>query len=165
LQASQVYGGWSGRHLVSRIIREMETRLAAASRLAPGIKDARVLAGRLEVLSTVLRNARNAVSYQAQLDRARQLGLKPDPNPVAGTQSGWDRQLLMETARAEIDNTALLMKLLEGTSVPVLDLAASTEEEDIRVLGPDLIEQLQKKINIMNSHWEDYKRIFTTPNL
>jgi hypothetical protein len=32
------------------------------------------------------------------------------------------------------------------------------------MLGPDLVEQLKKKINIMNAHWEDYRRIYTQPN-
>ena len=32
-------------------------------------------------------------------------------------------------------------------------------------LGPDLLSQLQTKIDTMNAHWTDYDRIFTKPNL
>ena len=73
--------------------------------------------------------------------------------------------MMLETARSEIDNSAVLIGILESTKEPVLDLAKKKEEEDIRMLGPDIVQQLHKKINIMNTHWEDYKRIFTTPNL
>lgn len=47
---------------------------------------------------------------------------------------------------------------------PLLDPAPVKEEEDIRRPGPDLVDQLQIKLNIMNTNWEDYKRIFNTPN-
>ena len=28
------------------------------------------------------------------------------------------------------------------------------------MLGPDLIDQLRKKVKIMIAHWEDYERLF-----
>ena len=105
------------------------------------------------------------MGYQAQLDRVRTLALKPETDPPGGSESGWDRRRILETARFEIDNTAVLMLLLRANAEPLLHLAASREEEDIRVLGPDLANQLQKKLDIMNAHWQDYKRIFTPPNL
>jgi hypothetical protein len=164
LQASVIYSGWSGRHHVSRILREVESRVSTARRIASKLDDP-MLAKRLDVFACLIRNARNCVSYQAQLDRVRELGIKPERRPVGGTQSGWDRQLMLETARAEIDNTARLMQILRTSPEPLMHLAASKAEEDIRVLGPDLIAQLQKKLDIMNAHWEDYERVFTTPNL
>jgi hypothetical protein len=149
---------------VGRILREVETRTSAARQTAAKTGDD-LVAKRLEVFACLIRNARNAVSYQAQLERVRALGRKPEPRPPGGTQSDWDRQMMLETARAEIDNTALLMQILRSSPEPLLHTAVSKREEDIRVLGPDLVQQLQKKLDIMNAHWEDYKRIFTTPNL
>jgi len=96
--------------------------------------------------------------------RVKQLGLKPVKHSVLYTGSSWDRQMIFETARREIDNTALLMETLKSTDEPLLYLAPVKEEEDIRVLGMDMADQLQKKLNIMNVHWEDYNRIFDTPN-
>ena len=168
LQADHLYAGWGASRLAGRLLGRIEASTQDARRLllSPGLKNRYdLLAKRLEAFACLTRNARNAISYQAQLDRVRALALKPEFNPPGGTQSGWDRQLMMETARAEIDNTAVLRALLQSTSEPLLHLAASPEEEDIRVLGPNLIEQLQRKLDIMNAHWEDYKRIFTTPNL
>ena len=109
-------------------------------------------------------NVRNIVSYQAQLDRVRELGAKPAEHAVLGTQSSWDRTLMINTARAEIDNAAVLMDIIESSEGPILDVAATEGEESIRILGPGIVEQMHKKINIMNAHWEDYKRIFDTPN-
>ena len=163
LQANEVYAGWSGRYFVNRILGEAEARLGRARSLAGQLGDTR-LTRRLDVFRCLLRNARNAVSYQAQLDRARALGLKPESRPVVSTQSSWDRQMMLETARAEIDNTAVLIDLLKPGPGSLIQLAATKTEEDIRVLGPDLVEQLQKKIALMNAHWQDYNRIFTSPN-
>ena len=31
-------------------------------------------------------------------------------------------------------------------------------------LGPDIVAQLKRKIDLMNAHWLDYDRLFTKPN-
>jgi hypothetical protein len=163
IQATTVYGGWGGRHFVGRVIEPVLERFARATRLARGLGDEKQ-ARRFEVFSCFAANVRNAVSYQAQLDRVRRLGLAPDPDPVIGTRNGWDRQLMLETVRAELDNTAILMDLLRPDPREFLDLAPSAEEEDIRLLSPNLLDQLQRKLDITNAHWLDYRRVFTTPN-
>jgi hypothetical protein len=56
------------------------------------------------------------------------------------------------------------MEILRSTPDVILHLAANPGEEDIRVLGPDLVSQLSK-LRIVNAHREDYERVFTTPNL
>ena len=120
---------------------------------------------RLQALSILSNNVQNAISYQAQLDRAKTLMLKPELLPEHGAGSTWDRNFMLETARQEIDNSALLISLLESSNGTILDLAPVKEQEDIRRFGPDIIEQLKLKLKIMNAHWLDYNRIFTTPNL
>ena len=37
-------------------------------------------------------------------------------------------------------------------------------EETIMKLGPGLVAQLKRKIDLMNAHWLDYDRLFTKPN-
>ena len=105
------------------------------------------------------------IDYQSQLERVRRLGIKPEDTPPIDTPSSWDRQRMLETARREIDNTAVLIDIIKSTDDPILDLAPVPEEEHIVRLGPQLVDQLKKKINIMNAHWMDYDRIFTRPNL
>ena len=175
LQAAQIFSGWGGMFLAGSLLGEAKSHLHSArnelgkilnSDLAHEKKrEFHLLDLRLQALELICNNAGNAVSYQAQIDRAKELGIKPDPNPVINTQSGWDRNLILETARFEIDNTALLIRLLENNREELLDIAPVKEQEDIRRFGPDLVSQLKIKLRIMNEHWLDYNRIFTVPNL
>jgi hypothetical protein len=71
---------------------------------------------------------------------------------------------MMEIARKEIDNTVHLMELIRDSDEPIIDMAPSQEEEYVMRLGPNLLAQLQRKIDTMNAHWRDYDRIFTVPN-
>jgi hypothetical protein len=119
---------------------------------------------RLQAVIYLLQSADNMVAYQAQLDRVKNLGAKPEANPVLGVRSGWDRTDLMETARKEIDTMVSLKRLLESTKEPILDLAPTPEEESIMRLGPYVAAQLKHKIDVMNAHWRDYDRLFTVPN-
>jgi hypothetical protein len=43
-------------------------------------------------------------------------------------------------------------------------MVMTSETETIRQLGPDLSNQLQRKIDLMAEHWLDYNRVFTRPN-
>ncbi len=112
----------------------------------------------------LLQSADDMVEYQAQLDRVKAIGAKPDPNPVLGVQSSWDRTDLMQLARREIDTMVDLDRLLESTSEPILDLAPTPGEETIMRLGPGITAQIKHKIDVMNAHWRDYDRLFTAPN-
>jgi hypothetical protein len=174
IQAMRMYEGWGAKLLFQRVIettipqvrsalRRVE-RIAASAKEEPARKEWEVLGRRLETLVCLLHSADNMVAYQAHLDRARALALKPEKNPPLGVQPDWARTDMMETARKEIDNAVRLKELIENTSAPLLDTAPTPEEETIMRLGPDLPAQLKRKIDVMNAHWRDYDRIFTVPN-
>jgi hypothetical protein len=171
IQAMRMYEGWGARLLVQNIIEKVTGSLSRAESLAARLREGssapaewELLGQRLAALQCLVRGVDDIVDYQAQLDRVKALGAKPDPNPVLGAQSGWDRTDLMRLARNEIDNAMRLRQLLLTAKEPLLDLAPTPAEETIRRLGPDLPAQLKRKMDIMNAHWEDYKRLFTTPN-
>ena len=174
IQAMRMYEGWGAHLLFQRVIEITEpkvidaasraSRLAGASKAAGEAARWTLLQHRIELLNCLLRSADNMVAYQAQLDRVKGLGAKPEANPVLGVRSSWDRTDLEARARNEVDNTARMLKLLEASPEPLLDLAPTPEEETIMRLGPDLPHQLRRKMEIMNSHWEDYGRLFTEPN-
>jgi hypothetical protein len=171
IQAMRMYEGWGARLLVENIIEKVTGSLSRAEALALRLRvgssspgEWELLGQRLAALQCLVRGVDDIVEYQAQLDRVKALGVKPDPNPVLGAQSGWDRTDLMRLARNEIDNAMRLRQLLLSAKGPLLDLAPAPAEETIRRLGPDLPAQLKRKMDIMNAHWEDYKRLFTTPN-
>jgi len=174
IQAMREYEGWGAHLLFQRTmelsIPEMGKALSGVERIRDAAKDdaARkkwdLKAKRLQAVIYLLQSADDMVAYQAQLDRVRSLGVKPEANPVLGVQSSWDRTSLMETARKEIDTMVNLKRLLDGTDQPILDTAPTPGEETIMRLGPNVSGELKDKIDIMNAHWRDYDRLFTEPN-
>jgi hypothetical protein len=174
IQAMRMYEGWGARMLFQRTIEVTLPRARRAEGLVEGIGRAakddaarrqwELMGKRLQAVIYLLQSADDMVAYQAQLDRVKSLGAKPDPNPVLGVQSGWDRTDLMETARREIDTMVALDQLLEGSRDPILDLAPTPVEETIMRLGPNVSAQIKHKVEVMNAHWRDYDRLFTVPN-
>jgi hypothetical protein len=174
IQAMREYEGWGAHLLFQRTIELTLPRMNRALNLVQGIAGAakddaaraqwEITGKRLQAVIYLLQSADDMVAYQAQLDRVKSLGAKPEANPVLGVQSGWDRTDLMETARKEIDTMVNLNRLLESTSEPILDLAPTAGEETIMRLGPNVSAQIKHKIDVMNAHWRDYDRLFTVPN-
>jgi hypothetical protein len=164
VQANDMFCGWGSWRILRNILNPVEKELINAIKIAEnlGYED---LARRMKIMNCIVNNALNAVSYQAQLDRVEEIGIKPDEHIYSRTGNSWDRQRMMETARLEIDNIALLIQFLEDNPKNYLSIAATFKEKEIKQYGPDIIEELKRKINIMNAHWEDYERMFTTPNL
>lgn len=174
IQAMRMYEGYGARLLFQRVIEtvvpEVRSAITRVERIRDGMTDAKakgrwdLMARRLEAVVCLLHSADHMVAYQAQLDRVKTVGMKPEANPVLGVQSSWDRTDLMQTARDEIDTTVRLIDLLQTTPEPILDLAPSAEDETIMRLGPAIVAQLKHKVEVMNAHWMDYDRLFTAPN-
>lgn len=164
IQANNMYCGWGAWRLIRNILYPVKDLLNESIKIAEKIGDD-VLSRRMKIMICIVKNAENAISYQAQLDRVEALGIKPDEYIYSRTGNSWDRQRMMETARSEIDNTALLMQLLGNNPEQYMEIAPTKKQEDIKKYGPDIIKEMQLKINIMNNQWEDYERMFTTPNL
>jgi hypothetical protein len=174
IQGMLMYQGWGAKMLFQRVIEttipDVRRAHSSARRIADNAKDEKISrewelnAKRIEAVICLLKSADNVVAYQAHLDRADALDLKPEYNPPLGVQSDWARTDIMEIARKEIDNTVHLIELIESTDEPIIDMAPTAEEEYVMRLGPNLVEQLKLKIDIMNTHWMDYDRLFTRPN-
>ena len=171
-QAMELYKGWPGRMWITNVFDYVEPQIKTARRhLAdviphlPAEKRAAYdqLDLRLQMVLCLCTNARDAVNYQAVLDYIKGRNVAPDLNPPLGTFPTWDRQMILDIARAEIDNSAALIELLKKQP-DLLYTAKTSDEEDIMLLGPDLPAQLKTKIDIMNAHWEDYNRLTTVPN-
>lgn len=175
LQAMRLYKGWPGRMWVLNVYGKVDPAIQAArARLAvlvPRLPAERrapyeLLARRLEVYALLCTNARNAVNYQAVLDYIKDRRIQPDENPPLGTLETWDRRMIIQIARSELDNTIALLNLLRAAPDPhaLIDFARTRQDEDITLLGPDLPNHLRRKIDIMNAHWQDYNRLTTVPN-
>ena len=174
IQGMLMFKGWGAKMLFQRVIEttvpDLRSAQNAALRIAGRAKDEKIKhawqlhAKRFEAAICLLNSADNMVAFQAHLDRVHELGLKPEYNPPLGVKSDWARSDMMEIARKEIDNTVHLMELIRDSDEPIIDMAPTQEEEYVMRLGPNLLAQLQRKIDTMNAHWRDYDRIFTVPN-
>ena len=71
---------------------------------------------------------------------------------------------LTEIVRQEIDNSLELIDILQKAEQPLIAQAASKEFENVMLLGPDLVDQLKKKINIMEDHRRDFERLYKSYN-
>jgi len=174
IQAMRMFEGYGVRLLVQRVYEMVVQNLEKAEKLTDkllrqeknteAVNKWNALKNRLAVLNSLVRTIDNVVGYQALLDVAHNRNVNPEPNPVLGTGPSWDRQEIMRIARNEIDNTVNLKNILESSPISLIQKAKIPEYETIRMLGPDLTSQLKKKIDIMNAHWEDYKKLYTSPN-
>lgn len=174
IQAMRMFEGYGARLLVQRVYEEVNLKLDRAENHlkkllksetnAASVKKWNNLQNSLAVLRSFMRTIDNVVAYQALLDLVKSKNIEPEANPVLGTRSTWDRTEIMRIARNEIDNAVNLNKILETSEVPLIKTAFTPEEETIRMLGPEITSQLKMKIDIMNAHWEDYKKIYTSPN-
>ena len=136
-------------------IRTIEETAGAGLRQKFELLDARI-----QVFAILVENCRDAIEFQYLLETAKDGRLR---RPVEFQEDLTDIpewRAIKDVARREIDNSSVLAGLLQTQTGPLIDVTKTTEEENIRVLGPDLIEQLRKKVKIMIAHWEDYERLF-----
>jgi hypothetical protein len=174
VQGMLMYKGWGAKMLFQRVIEttvpDIRSAESAALRIAGRMADPKqrheweLHGKRFEAVLCLLTTADDMVAYQAYLDRVREMGIKPEFDPPLGTQSSWERTDMMQIARKEIDTTAHLMQLIKESDEPIIDVAPTRDGEYVMRLGPDLVSQLQRKIDTMNAHWKDYDRMFTVPN-
>lgn len=118
---------------------------------------------RLAAAGCLARTARNVIMYQYALDTARQPQFGPNPMDYDDNIMYDQRAIVMrKIAREEADNVMELIGLLEkakGRGM-VLDHAMKPEEESVFLLGPDLVGDLKKKLNIMMAHWQEYETLY-----
>lgn len=174
LQATRFVAGQGAARIIAVLMSEARQQISRArtslDRVLKGLKDPglrsqlELLDTRLQAYSLVCRNASNAVSYQEKIDYIRTKKIQPEPHPRFALDADPFRLDIEGVARSEIDNTALLIELLESTEAKILHVTDDPQQEDSFAFGPDLIGQLKKKIRIMHDHWLDYDRIFTQAN-
>ena len=105
--------------------------------------------------------------YFAQIIRDKHK-LQIEAGPAAPALSGTkgDNQLLQwnELMRNELDNCTELIRLLEGGGLELFAHAEKPEDEDVYILGPDVIGALKTKIRLMRKYWCDIENFLTSPN-
>jgi len=169
IQGYMPYQGYSGALLATLSLNAVIDGLTASANLcseaASNLSDQakagelRALQARLHASTCFLKTARNAIQYQAILDRTDYSATVQQSTiyPWDGDQRLRELQTI---TRNEIDNANDLAALLESSKVPLLQLAETPETEDIFLLSPDLAAQLHKKVRIMLEHQLDANRLY-----
>ncbi|REE02017.1 hypothetical protein [Marinoscillum furvescens] len=169
IQSTYFFEGFGGHFLNDRILQHLKGYIGTARENLQVIIDAeagdagklQLLDKRLHAFECIVNNCIHAVSYQYFVDVSKEWNLKHRPmERLWHYLSVPERTRMMAIARQELDNAATLIELLESTEEPILHLADTKAEEDIRILGPDLVAQLRKKMKLMIAHWEDHERLF-----
>jgi hypothetical protein len=68
-----------------------------------------------------------------------------------------------EIQRDELDNAVDLIRMLENGGLKLVAWAREPLVEDIFLYGPDLLNDIQKKVDLMREHWLDGQRYLTPP--
>ncbi len=123
----------------------------------------RRLAARVGACMCMVKTARNVIMYQYALDTSSQPQFGPnmmdyDDNIIYDHRSVMMRKI----ARAELDNTAELLHILEKEDARAIQHARQKDEESVFMLGQDLTGMVRKKIQIMMDHWQEYEDIWPT---
>jgi hypothetical protein len=163
-QATYLISGRNGTWLASKLLNNAVRNLQAASQFSqqaaerakdqPARDEMKALELRLRALICVVKNALLTARYQEFLDRAKPgtAGL-PDQLPK-GTPAE-----ALKITEADIENTKELIGLLESAPVPLLQMASTPQEEDVFTFGPDLVQQLRRKIEITRNHLPEHQRL------
>ena len=167
LQGSRDYSGQGGHLLADKILDRIHAEVEdarhklehAAGHQSGKDSPDRLLDDRLRVFECLLNNCRNAIDYQYYLDVVKNHNLKR-PLDVGAITSIPEWSALRETARNEIDNTAVLIELLDAGRRDLIHAARNQNETDIRIFEPELTQSLRTKLRIMSRHWDDYMKLF-----
>ncbi len=164
LQGFEVINGFSGSMLASTqftmAIGLLQSAIDDLAKIARSPDDQwALLQDRLRVLICFYRNSINTIQYQDILDRSDYTHPPVEGNiyPMDGDQKLREIQIV---TRRDIDNTNELIRLLESRKVPMIFMAPTKQEEDIFTLGPDLIDQLKKKVAITLKHQLEVHRLY-----
>ncbi|HOF87072.1 MAG TPA: hypothetical protein PLZ36_03065 [Armatimonadota bacterium] len=143
----------SCRQRVKKLARD-----CADAELAGGLA---LFAARLGAYACLAETIRNTVMFQYALDTAGEPQFGPnmmdyDDNIIYDMRALSFRKI----AREEVDNVADLLRILDEHAGPIFHLGATPAEETVFTYGPALRDYLQRKLDIMLAHWQDYEELY-----
>ena len=122
----------------------------------------RLVAKRLEILTCFARTCEYTAEFQVLLDRSKGRNGPAEEVPE-WTPGDNDRRMIYNCFRAEMDNVSKLIGLLADGLGDLVTTAKDSACEDAFIFGPDLVDQLRKKVKTMRTHWMDFNRIYPRP--
>jgi len=109
-------------------------------------------------------NLVNGAEFQSILDLTDRSEPPVDKSPVWFMQGNVLLYRIKAVFRREIDNTIELINILENSANPIFSLSTDKHDEDVGTLGCDIVDQLKKKIRIMEDHRDDFNRLYMNYN-
>lgn len=157
---------WAINDAVGKIKSAVSTLNSVIAKCADDAAEKRLklLTGRLKTLICVLENARLTIMYQHALDisinpRFGANHLDFDDN-ITFDQRALE---LRKIAREDLDNTMELIELLkDDEKCELFDRAKTKKDETVFIYGPDIVECLKRKMDIMLDHWQEYETLYPT---
>jgi len=169
------YGGYFIlRNVTNIMLKTLDSSIKKASALeskgvdAESSKYLKALTLRLKFLVCVAKNAINAVEFQWIMDTAPKTGNKEDKSLRNRWQGDVELERLNQITRDEIDNCHEIIALLDAADAAGIDLCVKVHEkrfEQVLYFGPDIQDQLRRKISIMEAHRRDFLRIWRSKNI
>jgi hypothetical protein len=117
---------------------------------------------KLRLYRCVLRNAKNVVTFQDILDRTDYSVEPRDTSPSIGEQGDIRYFKVNQILRNEVDNTLEMISILEED--PQAIITVDVKFKSVRSYGADIIDDLRKKITIMENHRRDFERLYKSYN-
>lgn len=174
LQATVWCSGESGRWLFSKTMDYALSALKKALKildellLEDGLGEYRdtleELKLKLRMYRCIIKNANHVVDFQNILDRTDYNEEVKDSSIIIDEQGDKRLYKIDRIVRAEIDNTYEMISILDAAKKPLIEMTDTVEEKFIMKFGPDLKEDLLKKIDIMENHSNDFTRLYATLN-
>jgi len=123
----------------------------------------RVYRARVQALCCVIENLKLTIMYQHALDIADIPRFGANAMDYDDNMQYDQRCLeLRKIARADLDNTAALIKLLRANQQQLIGMADTPEGETVFKFGPNLIQALERKMDVMLDHWHEYEQLYPT---
>lgn len=117
---------------------------------------------KLRLYRCVLHNAKNVVTFQDLLDRTDYSVEPRDTSPSIDEQGDIRYFKVNRILRNEVDNTLEMISILEED--PQAIITVDVKFKSVRSYGADIIDDLRKKITIMENHRRDFERLYKSYN-
>jgi len=105
--------------------------------------------------------------YHGQIIRDQNAEILAGPPRTPEKTASWSGQggilAWNEIMRNEFDNTGELIELLKAGGMELVAKAKDARHEDTFLLGPNLLQQLEKKRKLMRDHWLDVQYYLAPP--
>ena len=132
-------------------------------KVAPDMKEKmEKLVLKLRLYRCVIRNAKNVVVFQNILDRTDYSVEPRDTSPSIREQGDIRYVKVSELIRNEVDNTLEMISILKEDINTVINV--ELKFKSVMNYGCDIIDDLKKKITIMENHRRDFERLYKSYN-